>query len=49
MFSQSTLTARMCIRKVIYTVDGVYLISPDNQTAFPVHCNMSVDCTAEKV
>ena len=26
-----------------HTVDGVYLINPDNQTAFPVYCNMSVD------
>ena len=26
-----------------YTVDGIYMINPDNQTAFPVYCNMSVD------
>ena len=25
------------------TTDGIYLINPDNQTAFPVYCNMSVD------
>ena len=26
-----------------HTVDGIYMINPDNQTAFPVYCNMSVD------
>ena len=26
-----------------HTVDDVYMINPDNQTAFPVYCNMSVD------